>query len=162
MNEILLLFLVGQSIVLLLLSKAGSSLYYCRKLPDVFEQASLCSIKLYIGITIPIYWASSTCVLFISLMQLGPQCLNIIFLSVLFTDAPAPAVFGTVIVPLTCIYALLYSYKFDLIIDALNLLLSYVPRDSSFISTQFLVLNVDGWFVVSPNKFITFDIQLLY
>ena len=30
----------------------------------------------------------------------------------------------------------------------------YVPRDSSFISIQFLVLNLDNSFFVSSNKFI--------
>ena len=53
--------------------------------------------------------ASSTCVLFISVMQTanGAQFLNITFLLVLFTTAPAAAVFGTVIVPLTSMHALL-------------------------------------------------------
>ena len=38
-------------------------------------------------------------------------------------------------------------------------LLSYVPFDSSFTSIQILVLNFDGWFVVSSERF---DIPLLY
>ena len=37
----------------------------------------------------------------------------------------------------------------------------YTPYDSSFISIQFLVLNLDGWFSALPNKFL-FDISLLY
>ena len=37
----------------------------------------------------------------------------------------------------------------------------YVPRASSFISTQFFVLNLDGWFGVLSNKLIIFDIPLL-
>ena len=35
----------------------------------------------------------------------GARFLNIIFLLVLFTAAPAAAVFGTAVVPLTSIYA---------------------------------------------------------
>ena len=72
--------------------------------------------------------------------------LNIIFLLVLFTSALAATVFGTVILPLTSMYESIKSYKFDLIVDVLNLmlLLSYFPFDSSFISTLFLVLNLDG------------------
>ena len=38
----------------------------------------------------------------------------------------------------------------------------YVSRDSSFISTQLLVENLDGRLGVSSNKFIIFDIPLLY
>ena len=74
------------------------------------------------------------------------QFLNITFLLVLLTAAPAAAVFGTVIVPVTNMYESLSSHKFQLIIDLLNLMLlvSYLPFHSSFISTQFLVLNLDG------------------
>ena len=36
------------------------------------------------------------------------------------------------------------------------LLLSYIAFDLSFISPQFLVLNIDGRFVVSSNRFIIF------
>ena len=53
----------------------------------------------------------------------------------------------------------LWSHEFYLIIEVLNLiwLLSlYVPRDSSSISAQFLVLNLYGSFVVLSNKFIIF------
>ena len=32
----------------------------------------------------------------------------------------------------------------------------HASRNSSFISTQFFVLNLDGWFVVLSNKIITF------
>ena len=51
--------------------------------------------------------ALSTCILLISLIQLvnGAQLLNITFLSLLFTAAPAVAVLLTLIVPLTRIYA---------------------------------------------------------
>ena len=38
---------------------AGISLQYCHRLPDNFEWLSLNSIKLYIGITISMYSASS-------------------------------------------------------------------------------------------------------
>ena len=38
----------------------------------------------------------------------------------------------------------------------MTLLTLYVPCDSSFISTQFLLLNLDDWFVVSSNKLIIF------
>ena len=86
--------------------------------------------------------------LLISVMQSvnGPQFLNITFLIVSFTAAPAVYVFGTVMVPLTSMYASLQSHKCDRIIDVLNLvlLLSYILFDSSFISTQFLAINLDG------------------
>ena len=59
------------------------------------------SIKLCIGITKSISWASSTCILFILLTYLvnGAQFLNIIFLLILFTGVAAAAVFTTVTVP---------------------------------------------------------------
>ena len=38
-----------------------------------------------------------------------------------------------------------------------------VPRDSSFMSTQFFILILDGWFGVLSNKFLLFDIfDILY
>ena len=49
LKEILLLPLAEKSMILLL-STAGSSLWYYHKLPDVFEYALLYSIKLYMGI----------------------------------------------------------------------------------------------------------------
>ena len=54
----------------------------------------------------PMSLALSTCVLFISLMQLvnGAQFLIILFF-LLLAAAPATTVFGTVIVQLTSIYA---------------------------------------------------------
>ena len=62
---------------------------------------------MYIGIIMSISWASSTCVFFISLMQSlnRAQFSKITLLLVLFTGAAASAVFGTVIVGLTCIYS---------------------------------------------------------
>ena len=62
---------------------------------------------LYICITIPVFWVSSICILFISVMQSvnRAQFLNITFLFVSFTAAPAAAVFGTVMVPWTSMYA---------------------------------------------------------
>ena len=53
----------------------------------------------------------------------------------------------------------MYHYKFDLIIEILNLfwlLALCTPGDSSFIWSQFYVLNSDGWFVVSFIKSIIF------
>ena len=83
-------------------------------------------------------------------MQLvhGAQFLNITFLLLLFAAAPpAAAASLTVIFPLASIYESLWSQKLHFSIDILNfifLLGEYVPSDSSFISTQFLVLNLDG------------------
>ena len=84
-------------------------------------------------------------------MQLvnGAQFLDITFLLLLLTAVPAAVVFGTVTVPLTSIYASQKPHKFGLIIDVLSLmlLLSYFPRDSSFISTQsksISILNLGG------------------
>ena len=73
-------------------------------------------------------------------MQLvhGAQFFNITFLLALLGAADVP-VFEVFIILLTCIYASLKSHKIDLIIEVLNLmplLVSYVPRDSSFSSTQ--------------------------
>ena len=100
-------------------------------------------------------------------MQLvnGAQFLNITFLLVLLTSTKAADVFGTVIAAFTCMSAPLQSHRFDLIIEALNLIsisALYAPRDSSFISIQFLVLSLDDWFVVSSKNFSSFfDIPLL-
>ena len=74
----------------------------------------------------------------------------------------AVSVFGTVIVLLICIYSSLESGTFDLIIEVLTLIwlmTLYVPSDLSFISTQFLILNFDGWFVVSSISLLFFDIH---
>ena len=83
------------------------------------------------------------------------------FFTSTFTVPPAA---GTLIVPLTSMYELLWSHKFDLIIDVYNLmlLLSYFLRDSSIISTQFFVVNSDCWFVISSNKFIIFSYSNYY
>ena len=53
--------------------------FLCHKPPDVLEQLSLCSTKLYIGITAPMSLALSICVLIISFTQSvnGEQFLNI-------------------------------------------------------------------------------------
>ena len=67
LNESVVLVIV-KSTILPLLFTAGISLQNCHKLPDVFEQLKLYSIKLYIGITISIYSASFSWVLFILLM----------------------------------------------------------------------------------------------
>ena len=81
-------------------------------------------------------------------MQLvnGAQFLNITFLLVLFATAPAADVLSTIIVPLTRMYASLYSHKLDFSVAVLNLiclLALYVPSESSFISAQFFVLTLD-------------------
>ena len=49
-----------------------------------------------------------------------------------------------------------------MVLNLIWVLTLYVPLDSSFLSTQFFVLNLDSWFGVLSNKFIIFDIQLLY
>ena len=80
----------------------------------------------------------------------------------------------TVIVHLASIYTSLQSHKHDLIIDVLNLMslllssLSFSLSSSlkslshlSFISAQFLVLSLDGCFVVSSNKFIIFRYSII-
>ena len=90
----------------------------------------------------------------------GTDCLNnsyLLFLSaVTFTPCPI-----RVMVPLISIYASLKSHKLDFNIWDLNLILLlalYVPLESSFISIQFFVLNLDScvatWFF--------FDFPLLY
>ena len=82
-----------------------------------------------------------------------------LFLSILFAAAPTAAVLLTDIFPLTSIYASLQSHKLDLSIAVLNLiclLRQYAPLVLSFISTQFLVLNLDVLFDSSFNKFAIF------
>ena len=69
------------------------------------------------------------------------------------------------LVPVICMYASLWWHKFDLIIEVFNsiwLLMLHVSRHPSYISTPFLVLNLDGRFAVSSNKFFLFYISLLY
>ena len=90
-------------------AKTGSSLRHCHNILDVFQYLTLYSFKLYIGITILISWASSTCVMFILLMHLvnGAQFSSIIFLLVPLFSCPWAAVFATVVVPSRSIYALL-------------------------------------------------------
>ena len=53
-------------------------------------------------------------------------------------------------------YVSIIIITYNLNIEVLNLIwhVSYTPCESSFISTQFLVLNLDGWFGVLSNKFI--------
>ena len=49
------------------------------------------------------------------------------------------------------------------VLNLIQLLASYIPRDLSFVSTQFLVLNLDGWFGVLPIKInVLIDIPLLH
>ena len=77
----------------------------------------------------------------------GAECLNnsyLLFLSaVTFTPCPI-----RVMVPLISMYASLKSHKLDFNILDLNLILLlvlYVPLESSFISIQSFVLNLDGF-----------------
>ena len=81
LSKILLLSLAEKSIIRRILSKAGLSLYYFHKLPDVFEYTPLYYIKLYIDIDTSMSLALSICALFISFMQLAnrAQFLKIIF-----------------------------------------------------------------------------------
>ena len=75
------------------------------------------------------------------------QFLNVAFLIVLFAAAPSAAVLLTVIFPLTSIDSSLQSHNVDFRIVVLSLiwlLTLYDPLYSSFISTQFFVLNLDG------------------
>ena len=83
-------------------------------IPVVLPKTSWClristlySIKFSKGITTSVIWASSICVLFISVIQSvkRTQFFYITFLLVLFTAAPATAVLGTAIVSLTNMYA---------------------------------------------------------
>ena len=74
----------------------------------------------------------------------GAQIINITFLLILFTAPPTAAVKGTGIVPLASMYESLRKfYESFMEVFNLMLLLSYLPFDSSFTSTQFLVLNLD-------------------
>ena len=62
-----------------------------------------------------------------------------------------------VIVPLISIYMHHYNHlNLTLFLSFIGLLFLYVPRDSSFISNQFLVLYLDGLFCVLSNKIIIF------
>ena len=64
----------------------------------------------------------------------GAQFLNATFLFALFVFEGATPVFVTVIVPATSTYVTLLSHK----------LICHIPSASSFIATQFLVLNLNG------------------
>ena len=89
----------------------------------------------------------SVCVLFILLMQSvnGVQFLNTTSLSLLFAPALAAAVFLTDIVLLVCIHHYNHiNLVFNLVLNLIWLLVIYVPRESSFIFTQFFYLNLDG------------------
>ena len=48
------------------------------------------------------------------------------------------------------------------VLNLISSLAIYVPRESSFISTQFFVLNFDDWFAVFSNKLVIFYILLFY
>ena len=68
--------------------------------------------------------ALSTCVLFISFMQLVNRALflNITFLLGLFVATDVSPVFGTVIVSITSIYSPLLYHKLDFSVKFLNLI----------------------------------------
>ena len=105
----------------------------------------------------------STKALFILLMQLvnGAQFLNITCLSFLSAAVVATSAhfLTTVIVPFRSMYASLKSQRFDLSIVVWNLIwlsVLYVPRASTFTSTQFFVVNFDGLLLVLFSKFLIF------
>ena len=92
----------------------------------------------------------------------GAQIINITFLLILFAAPPTAAVFETGIVPLPSMYESLWKF-YEGFMEVLNLmlLLSYLPLDASFTSTQFLVLNLDD---TTSYSFIIFlySIIILY
>ena len=72
------------------------------------------------------------------------NCATVLVASGFGSGPASPAI---VIVLLTSIYASLESYKLDfniVVLNLISLLILYIPLDSSFISMQFLVLNLDG------------------
>ena len=72
---------------------------------------------------------------------------------------------ATVMVPLASMYASLKSRKLVFNTEVLNLiwpLVLYVPRASSFISTQLFVLKLDGWFGVLPTNLSFSEISFLH
>ena len=86
------------------------------------------------------------------------------FISVICSSTPT-TVLLTDIFPLTSIYASLQSHKLDLsiaVIDLICLLGEYAPAISSFISTQFLVLSLDGYLIHCLTNLLFFGIPLLY
>ena len=69
------------------------------------------------------------------------------------------------IVSLASIYVSLQSHRLDFSIEVLKLIwlsMLFVPCASSFISIEFFVLNLVGWFGSLFNKFIIFLYSLLY
>ena len=94
------------------------------------------------------------------------QFLNVTPLSLSFSCLAAASSLCPVMVfvPLTSMYESAQSHKLDFSIEVLIwiLLLVYVPLDSSFISTYFFVLNLNGWFDALSKKCAIFDIPLLY
>ena len=101
----------------------------------------------------------------IILVLLTILILVITFLAALFAAAHSAAELLTDIFPLTRIYASLQSHKLDLGIAVLNLICllgEYAPPMSLFISTEFLVLSLDGLFDELTNKFSFLGIPLLY
>ena len=89
-------------------------------------------------------FALSICVLFTSIMQLvnGAQLLIIVFF-ILLGAAGVPAL-GMVIVLLASMCDHYKNINLTFAFKSFWLLVLYVPRELSFISTQFFVLNLDG------------------
>ena len=83
----------------------------------------------------------------------------ITFVLVLFVSVSAASVFSVVMVLLTSIYALIWSYKQGFNTEFLNLFFlseTFTPFLSSVTLTQFFSLNLFNWFVALSNKFIIF------
>ena len=112
------------------------------------------------------FLALSTFLLFILLMKSVNEVkiLNIDFFSFAsFADADVAAMFTTDIVPLETIYISLKSHKLDIVVfNLIWLLVVYVPHASSFISTQFFILILDGWCGPLYSKFIIFSVFYYY
>ena len=61
------------------------------------------------------------------------------------------------------IYISLKSHKLDIVVfNLIWLLVVYVPHASSFISTQFFILILDGWCGPLYSKFIIFSVFYYY
>ena len=113
-------------------------------------------IKLYISITTSISLVLSVCVIVIIF-----KCCFLI--AIIWVCCWCWCWY--VIVLLTSLYASLSAHKLDSSINFLNsirLLVLYVRHASSFISTQFFILNWNGWLVFCLTNLSFFDIPLLY
>ena len=96
------------------LFKAGSSLWYCKKTLDVFEQLSPYSIKLYIGITASMSLHIYVCIIYCAYeISKWSTIFRYFFLFLLFGSIPAAVMFETFTVPLTSCRHQYKSHKFD-------------------------------------------------